>query len=111
MGQMTRKRFLMLGFGVSASGVLWVACGDQKQASSDPPGLARPSRDQWPEVFWTSAPEVQEAYRYAVANPDVLQWIPCFCGCVNGGHTSNKDCYVREFRRDGSVVLDPMSFG
>lgn len=73
--------------------------------------IARPSANQWPEQFWDASPEVQGAYRYAVANGDVLQYFPCYCGCVKGGHTSNKDCYIDEVRSDGSIVLDPMSFG
>jgi len=40
-----------------------------------------------------------------------MQYIPCFCGCVAQGHTCIQDCYVSEFRNDGTVVLDPMSFG
>jgi hypothetical protein len=73
--------------------------------------VARPDLNQWPKQFMDAAPEVQGAYRFAVANPNVLKYIPCFCGCVNQGMTSNHDCYVRESRTDGSVVLDPMSFG
>ena len=73
--------------------------------------LARPALDEWPPHFWQAPQEVQEAYRFAVANPDVLQYFPCYCGCVEDGHTSNKDCYIREQRPDGSVVLDLMNFG
>lgn len=73
--------------------------------------IAHPALDQWPEQFRQAAPDVQEGYRYAVASQDILKYIPCYCGCVNQGYTSNRDCYVRESRPDGSVVLDPMSFG
>lgn len=50
-------------------------------------------------------------YRYAVANRNVLQYMPCFCGCGAGGHTSNYDCYVDAVLPDGRVRLDTMSFG
>ena len=53
----------------------------------------------------------QDAYRYAVANREVLQYMPCFCGCVDGGHASNWDCYVREVSPGGRIRLDTMSFG
>lgn len=79
--------------------------------AANPALLAKPALNQWPEQFWQAAPDVQADYRFAVANPDVLRYIPCYCGCVNQGHTSNHDCYVQETRSDGSVVLDPMSFG
>ena len=73
--------------------------------------LARPQFDEWPARFWSAKAEVQEAYRYAVANQDVIQYFPCYCGCVDDGHTSNKSCYVSAVRPDGYLVLDPMSFG
>jgi hypothetical protein len=73
--------------------------------------VAWPSEDRWPAKFHESPEQVQEAYRCAASRPDVLQYIPCFCGCVAQGHTSVQDCYVAEFRSDGSVLLDPMSFG
>jgi hypothetical protein len=83
----------------------------QTQSGEDSDLLAWPVDDRWPAQFHAASPEVQEAYRYAVANPEALQYMPCFCGCGAQGHTSNLDCYVREFRSDGSVMLDPMSFG
>jgi hypothetical protein len=42
-----------------------------------------------------SAKSVQTAYQFAVANPDVLKNIPCYCGCGSAGHTSNYACYVK----------------
>ena len=53
--------------------------------------------EEMPDYVQTAAPEVQEAYRFAVANPDLLQQIPCFCGCNSIGHMNNLDCYVDEF--------------
>lgn len=75
------------------------------------PLVAWPARNEWPEYYRDADPEIQEAYRYAIANKPVLQYMPCYCGCIDDGHESNYDCYVREVRPDGSVVLDPMSFG
>ncbi len=72
---------------------------------------ARPDKNEWPDEMTRLPPETQAAYRYAVANHDTLQYMPCFCGCVNGGHASNFDCYVREVYPDGRVRLDTMSFG
>lgn len=59
----------------------------------------------------SAPPIVQEAYRFAVANPEVLSQYPCYCGCGNMGHGSNLDCFVQEFREDGSVVFDDHAFG
>lgn len=58
------------------------------------------------------APEtVREAYQFALANPEVLSKIPCYCGCGAEGHTSVKDCFVQEVRADGTVVWDEMGLG
>jgi hypothetical protein len=95
------------------SGLALVGCG----GSGKGPGgagselLAWPAKNRWPDQYQQASAQVQEAYRYAVANPDVIRYFPCFCGCGEQGHTSNLDCYVREYRDDGSVLLDPMSFG
>ena len=44
------------------------------------------------------------AYRFAAANPEILKYIPCYCGCGEMGHGSNLDCYVDLFRPDGRAV-------
>jgi len=59
----------------------------------------------------TAPPVVQEAYRFAVANADVLQYVPCYCGCGAMGHTSNRSCFVKEDRSDGSVTFDDHALG
>jgi hypothetical protein len=60
-----------------------------------------------------SAPvTVQQAYQFAVANPDVLTELPCYCGCGPIGHTSNYACYFTEQNGDGSVkTFDPHALG
>jgi len=55
--------------------------------------------------------QVREAYRFAVANRDVLRWIPCYCGCGAEGHTSNASCYLKDFSTPGNLVFDRMSLG
>lgn len=59
----------------------------------------------------SAPPVVQEAYRFAIANPDVLSNMPCYCGCGNMGHMSNLDCFVQEVKPDGSIVFDYHAFG
>lgn len=43
-------------------------------------------------------------YTFAGAKPEILRYIPCFCGCVSQGHQSNHDCYVKRRSTDGRVV-------
>jgi hypothetical protein len=54
---------------------------------------------------------IQEAYRFAVANPELLQQIPCYCGCGVVGHMSNYDCYIAGMNPDGSPQFDTHGFG
>jgi len=59
-----------------------------------------------------SAPvTVREGYQFAVANPESLKNVPCFCGCVSAGHTSNYSCYVKEVKPSGQVVFDTHALG
>lgn len=98
---------------LATSGLILVGCSTAPLGRSDVDEslLAWPAEDRWPDLFHKAPASVQEAYRYAVANHDLLQWMPCFCGCGDLGHTSNFDCYVQEVRGDGAVLLDSMSFG
>lgn len=56
-------------------------------------------------------PVVQEAYQFAVDNPDIVSKFPCYCGCGGMGHKSNLDCFVKQFNADGSVVFDDHALG
>lgn len=98
-----------------AGGALVAACsasgGGTRPGDTLVPLYATPAKNQWPEELLTLPAATQDLYRYAASNHDVLQYIPCFCGCVDGGHTSNFDCYVREVYPDGRIRLDTMSFG
>lgn len=54
---------------------------------------------------------VQQAYQFAVANPEILKQIPCYCGCGAMGHTSNYSCYVAGTGADGEVIYDNHALG
>lgn len=54
---------------------------------------------------------VSDAYRFAVANPEPLKNVPCFCGCGAMGHTSNYDCYVQDAPTNGKIIFDDHALG
>jgi hypothetical protein len=59
-----------------------------------------------------SAPTtVKQAYQFAVANPNVMKQIPCYCGCGAMGHTSNYSCYVQSVDEKGVVTFDNHALG
>ena len=77
-----------------------------------PPGRAQTAADaSVPALIREAPPTVREAYDYALAEPEKLSQIPCFCGCEDVGHRNVRDCFVREVRTDGTVVWDPMGAG
>ena len=104
---LTRRRLM-----TAAVAATRVACArDAGVTIDDDLLIARPAENQWPPELLKRPVDVQEMYRYAAANRETLRYIPCFCGCVEGGHRDNFDCYVREVFPDGRIRLDVMSFG
>jgi len=51
------------------------------------------SMDQMPAHVQNASHRVAQAYRFAVAHPDLLQHMPCYCGCGPMGHDSNYNCF------------------
>ena len=47
----------------------------------------------------------------AIANRDILKYIPCYCGCGVEGHTSNASCYVKDNSTAERLQFDRMSLG
>ena len=63
--------------------------------SADLPALPNP-RAPLPRAPFA----VRAAYEFAARHPEVLENVPCFCGCDKLGHRSNHDCFVAA--RDGA---------
>lgn len=64
-----------------------------------------------PTQMQNAPTRVREAYQFAVANPDALKNVPCYCGCGAMGHTSNYSCYVKESKANGTTVFDEHALG
>jgi hypothetical protein len=47
---------------------------------------------------------VQSVYEFAARHPEVLQYVPCYCGCESIGHTGNHSCFVKRRAADGRVL-------
>lgn len=63
------------------------AMADETSADADAMWGSRPG-------FVTQDPTTEEAYQYALYHPQVIEWMPCYCGCVKLDHRSNLDCYL-----------------
>src|SRR5512140_236704 len=73
--------------------------------------LTMASMDGMPAEVQTAPSVVQQAYRFAVANPDIMKQIPCYCGCGSVGHTSNYSCYVSGVDANGTITYDQHALG
>lgn len=52
-------------------------------------------------------PAISFAYQVAANHQNVLEYIPCYCGCGESeGHINNLDCFIKEVKPDGSIVWD-----
>jgi hypothetical protein len=89
---------------------IMAACSGNSQAQGGD-AFAMASLAQMPEDVRRAPVTVQQAYQFAVANPDVLQQIPCYCGCGAMGHTSNYACYVSGVNGDGKISFDTHALG
>jgi hypothetical protein len=69
-------------------GLLVGACAGAPPASDS-------ARLPW---FAKQSPQVERGYRIALASPDLLEKIPCYCGCgtfFQPGHRFLKDCFLK----------------
>ena len=81
-----------------------VAAENSQAASPKPPPNAPlPPLPPVPSIAPRPANVIAEAYTFAARNPDVLEFVPCFCGCERAGHRGNADCFVQSRNVDGSV--------
>jgi hypothetical protein len=47
---------------------------------------------------------VRATYEFAARHPEVMKYVPCFCGCERGGHQDNHDCFVAQRGADDRVT-------
>jgi hypothetical protein len=107
------RRAMLFIFVLSLAGGLLAGCGSTAASTtfSAEHELKMAPMSQMPDDV-KSAPQVtQQAYQFAVANPDVMQHLPCYCGCGSMGHTSNYSCYVQSADAAGNVKFDGHALG
>lgn len=102
-----RRRTLL----VAAAGFAAAACVPARIAAPSatlrPLWLAIPAQDVWPLPYRQAPAAAKEAYAFAIAHPEILRYIPCFCGCGREGHRANDDCFIRERPAPDTYLLDP----
>jgi len=87
--RLSRRSMLTTLTGVGAAGFVLVLVEPAQRL------FATPGR-QFPD--WVSTmPRGGEAYAAALAQPDVVALVPCFCGCMRFelAHRTLKDCFIQ----------------
>ena len=75
-----------------------------RPASPRPPADAQfPPLSLVPNLIPRTPEVITAAYEFAARNPDVLEFVPCFCGCETAGHSANANCFVSSRHPDGTV--------
>lgn len=49
-------------------------------------------------------PYIKQVYEFAARHPEVLQYVPCYCGCERVGHTANHSCFIKSRAANGRVT-------
>ena len=81
--------------------------GQQKQLPNGDLQEVTASAAELPAFMDDKSEDMRLIYQVAGSATDILDYIPCYCGCgESADHKSNKNCFVDEIREDGSVVWD-----
>jgi hypothetical protein len=100
-------------FRLTAIVATFVVAAMAPSASSQQPARPAHSQATLPELHLPAIdprllprpPEViRTAYRFAAEHPEVLRYMPCFCGCNEMGHRSSEDCFVKSRSKNGTVT-------
>ncbi|QSF42190.1 PCYCGC domain-containing protein (plasmid) [Priestia megaterium] len=76
-----------------------VASGDIREETT--------SNGVLPEFLKDKSEDMQVIYADAAQNKELLENIPCYCGCgESAGHKNNYDCFIYKNKEDGKVVWD-----
>lgn len=82
-----------------------------KAAPTTPaPSAAAPVRPTMPPIpnpgFAPGRPvdQARAVYEFAALHPEVLKFVPCYCGCESDGHPHNESCFVKRRDARGNVV-------
>ncbi|OGO41322.1 MAG: hypothetical protein A2Z04_08145 [Chloroflexi bacterium RBG_16_57_9] len=102
---------LLLVLGLSLAGCGGNSGGSSSGGSNSGIELKLAPVSALPDFVKKAPPQVQEAYRFAIANQAALKLYPCYCGCGKAGHKNNLECYIQGTQPDGSLAFDDHAYG
>jgi hypothetical protein len=81
--------------GLAVVGLAWLAQSSGDPVTVDAIGDQVQTRTGGALPVFAGKADTAELYRFARERGDVLQWMPCTCGCAQYGHGSNRACYIK----------------
>ena len=96
-------------------GILVTRSGPDSETGVAEESAATHWNPAWPElprIGGISRPMqlIRAAYAFAANRPDVVQYLPCYCGCEKQGHRSLEFCFVKSRKSSGITEWDNMGF-
>jgi len=116
----------LAGIGLVTTVVVAAAQGTPQRASATRPSVQAPKAASGPVRTRFNTPPlptvgyapvrpmdvVRATYDFAAQHPEILNYIPCYCGCGAQGHKANESCFVARRDAKGNVLQwDEHGFG
>jgi hypothetical protein len=87
----------------------------KSQAPSPKPAVVRKTAPPLPAMGFAPVRPmdvVRATYDFAAQHPEILSYVPCYCGCGADGHKANDACFVAKRDAKGNVLeWDTHGFG
>jgi hypothetical protein len=103
----TTKQNLMLGITAIAilAGIAWVSLRGTNEPADDSSAAAKSAEVLSPTLFTDE--KTRAAYQVAKDIPEVLEQLPCFCGCMTTvGHKNNLFCFKDQHGSGCNICQD-----
>lgn len=85
------------------------------QAARSKPQASRKTAPPLPNVGFAPVRPMditRATYDFAAQHPEILSYVPCYCGCGSQGHKANDSCFVARRDARGNVLeWDTHGFG
>lgn len=105
------RRFSILAVALSiAAGVAFASAQAPAKKAATPAPSQAAQKITFPPIpspgFAPGRPvdQTRAVYQFAAEHPEVLKYVPCYCGCESSGHPHNESCFVKRRDQAGNVV-------
>ena len=105
-----RRIFTLAVAVVMAAAVATVGAQSPAQKSATPAPSQAARKISFPPIpspgFAPGRPvdQTRAVYQFAAEHPEVLKFVPCYCGCESSGHPHNESCFVKRRDAAGNVI-------